>query len=289
MSNLEKKFGRYAIPGLIKYLIIAYAFGLVIKTVNPSFLNFLSLNPYEILHGQVWRLVTWLIIPPAESNLFFFLIMCVFYYQVGMMLERAWGVWRFNVYIFGGLLFTIMGAFLLMGACYLFRYNQIVTYGPTAYFAAVFYNTFSTYYVNMSLFLAYAATFPDMQVLLMFILPIKVKWLGIVYGIMLAYSCIFGGMLQWFAIGASLLNFAIFFVTTRSRMHRSPKQAFRKIRFDQQTKKAEHPYGGVSKHKCAICGRTDTDHPELTFRFCSKCAGNYEYCQDHLFTHKHVQ
>ena len=72
-------------------------------------------------------------------------------------------------------------------------------------------------------------------------------------------------------------------------MHRSPKQAFRKIRFDRQTKKAEHPYGGVSKHKCAICGRTDADHPELTFRFCSKCAGNYEYCQDHLFSHVHVK
>ena len=303
MSNLERKFGKYAVPGLVRYLIFAYVFGIVIRFANASFLNYLTLNPYEILHGQIWRLVTWVIIPPLESNIFFFLITCVFYYQVGMMLERVWGTWRFNVYMFGGLLFTILGSFLLMGTCYLFFFEQIRLYTPRLFFSNVFgvvsssgslTGAFSSYYVNMSLFLAYATTFPDQQVLLMFILPIKVKWLGIVYGLMLLYSCIPSGylitdMINWFVIGSSLLNFLIFFLTTRRRMGRSPKQAFRKMRFDRETRHAGNPYGGISKHKCAICGRTELSNPELFFRFCSKCAGNYEYCQDHLFTHRHIQ
>ena len=184
MSNFEKKFGKYAIKNLSLTLIMCYAAGYLIEMVLPGLFYFLTLNPYAIIHGQVWRLVTWILIPPDSSNLFFVLLMLYFYYSLGTSLERTWGTYRYNVYIFSGMLFTIIGSFLMMGYCYLVRPADMVAYGPSVFFSAVS-PLFSTYYVNMSIFLAFAATFPEVQVLLMFIIPIKVKVLGIIYGVML--------------------------------------------------------------------------------------------------------
>ena len=302
MSKFEKKFGKYAIKNISLALIMCYACGYLISWINPSFLNYLTLNPYEILfHGQVWRLVTWLIVPP-ESFSFFTLIMLYFYYSLGTTLERTWGTYRYNVYLFLGMIFTAVGSFVLMGYSYLFEAEAVALYGAENYFA-VFASRFSTYYVNMSIFLAFASTFPNMQVLLLFLIPIKVKVLGIIYGVMLVYQFVtgygnglisYGGMVMpaqlltigdRFVIGASLLNFVVFFLTGRSMIHMSPKQVKRRQEFKREVKKTVR----VTRHKCAVCGRTEETNPELEFRFCSKCEGNYEYCQDHLFTHTHVK
>ena len=113
-GKFERKFGRYAIPNLSLYLVICYAVGYLIYRINPYFLDFLTLNPYQIFfHGQIWRLVTWIIIPPDTSNLFFVLITLVFYYSIGTQLERVWGTYRYNVYLFSGMLFTVLGSILL--------------------------------------------------------------------------------------------------------------------------------------------------------------------------------
>jgi hypothetical protein len=148
---------------------------------------------------------------------------------------------------------------------------------------------FSTYYVNMSIFLGYAATFPDVQVLLMFIIPIKVKWLGIAYAALLVVQFIGSTVVGRIVIGASLLNFVVFFIMTRRNliMRVSPKQVKRRHDYHREVKKARP--ASVSKHKCAICGRNSEENPDTEFRFCSKCNGNYEYCQEHLFTHTHVK
>ena len=100
MSNFEKKFGKYAIRNLSLVLILCYACGYLIQFVNSGFLHYLTLNPYAILHGQVWRLVTWIIVPPDASNLFFVLIMLYFYFSIGTTLENTWGTYRYNLYIF---------------------------------------------------------------------------------------------------------------------------------------------------------------------------------------------
>ena len=294
-SNFERKFGKYAIPNISLYLIICYAVGYVIQLINPVFLNYLTLDPFQIIgRFQIWRLVTWLVVPPdAASNLFFTLIMLYFYYSIGTSLERTWGTYRYNLYLFLGVVFTVLGSFLLYGYCLLTGgVVQYSVYGLNIYALAngsvLSFAMFSTYYVNMSIFLAYAATFPDMQVLLMFIFPIKVKWLGIIYGILMIYSCLSGGVAVWVAVGASLLNFIVFFFTSRNHIHMSPKQMRRRHDFKREVRHAETG-SGVTKHKCAVCGRTEKDGDHLEFRFCSKCEGNYEYCQDHLFTHQHVK
>ncbi len=287
--EIEKKLGRYAISNISLYLIICYAFGYLITFVNSGFLSYLTLNPYLILHGQIWRLFTWIIVPPSSSNIIFTLIMLYFYYSIGTTLENTWGTYRYNVYLFSGMLYTVIGSFLLYGICVLAG-AQMMPVGSETVFVfqnglMAYFGMFSTYYINMSIFLAFAATFPDNQVLLMMIIPIKVKWLGIVYGLMILYDCVQGGMVTWFVVGASLLNFAIFFITTNRKLHMSPKQIKRRHVYQKQVNSAT----GVTKHKCAICGRTEKDGADLEFRFCSKCDGNYEYCKEHLFTHEHIR
>lgn len=284
MSNFERKFGKYAIQNLSLVLIICYAIGYIVQMASPAIKDFLTLNPYLILHGQIWRLVTWVLIPPPTGNILSLLIMLMFYYSVGTTLERTWGTYRYNVYIFSGLLFTVLGSFVGMGIAYLF-YGEVLELVGVASFFSECAELFTTFYVNMSIFLAFAATFPEAQVLLMFIIPIKVKWLGIVYAVMLGLSFIQSGLFPRIAMIASLANFLVFFFTSRRRVMISPKQMKRRQEFKSQVRKRPE----VTIHKCAICGRTEESNPELEFRFCSKCEGNYEYCQDHLFTHEHVK
>lgn len=299
MSNFEKKFGKYAIKNLSLILIMCYACGYLMKWINPGFFTYLYLNPYEIIHHfQIWRLLTWLIVPPDSFD-FWTLLMLYFYYSIGTSLERTWGTYRYNVYIFSGILFTAVGAFILYGVSSLLGAQSLGLW--TTVNGYITYPTmFSTYYVNMSIFLAYAATFPDYEVLLFFILPIKVKFLGIIYGAMLVYQFIVGygtsSALFYYNLGirfvitASLLNFVVFFFTSRRKVRRGPIRITRQKAAKQQSFRHEaKKSGSITRHKCAVCGRTDETNPELEFRFCSKCNGNYEYCQDHLFTHTHVQ
>ena len=295
MSPFERKFGKYAIRNLSFVLVMCYAVGYVLQLADRSglLLSYLTLNPYAILHGQVWRLVTWILIPPSSGGLFLTLIMLYFYCSIGTSLERTWGTYRYNVYLFQGMLFTIAGSFLLMGYCYLFKptifltslSGTVLTIDTPAQYFMVISMMFSTYYINMSIFLAYAATFPDAQVLLMFIIPIRVKWLGIIYAVMLVFQFLGTDVFGKFAIGASLLNFVVFFFTSRNMMHLNPKQIHRRQEFKRDVRRNT----GITKHKCAICGRTEVDSPQMQFRFCSKCDGNYEYCEEHLYTHTHVK
>ena len=279
LNKLERKFGRYAVPNLIVYLIGAYSVGFVLNMVAPNILGYLNFQPYYILHGQIWRLITWILMP-TDSNIIFLLIMMMFYYQLGTALERAWGTFRFNAYIIGGILLTEVGSLLAYGLIYLFMGGSFAHTASTMMGQMI-----STSYINMSIFLAFATLYPDMQVLLYFIIPIKMKWMAGFYAALIIYSMIISSWGGRVAIIASILNFLIFFFSTRNYRSVSPKEVHRKRTYHRQVQQPK----GVTRHKCAICGRTELDDPNLEFRFCSKCNGNYEYCQDHLFTHEHVK
>ena len=280
LNKLERRMGKFAISNLIVFLIGAYVIGFAIGLMNPGLLGYLSLSPYHILHGQVWRLITWILMP-TESNILFLLIMALFYYQLGTVLERTWGTFRFNVYIFGGMLYTVLGAFILY-----FIYAAVYGWAAMGNLSLILSYGFSTNYINMSIFLAFATMYPDMEVLLMFILPIKMKWMAYVYAIITVFNLIMADWAGRVAIIMSLMNFLIFFFSTRNYHRVSPKEIHRKRVFKAQMREPRAG-SGITKHKCAICGRTELDDPSLEFRFCSKCEGNYEYCQDHLFTHTH--
>ena len=299
LNKLERKFGKYAIPRLMNYIIGGYVIGYMLaflgQMLDVDFLSYFTLDIYQITHitngfpvPQVWRIFTWILIPPTGYNLFFGIIMMIFYWQLGSALERTWGTFRFNLFIFGGILFNILGAvvyYLVSGP------NTITALATSVYF--------TTNYINMSIFLAFAFCYPDMQILLYFIIPIKMKYMAAVWGVLSLFdvlpvrSSIYGwswGYPQQVALVqviASIVNFALFYYLTRSAYRVSNKD-----RVHRQFKKVVRPTQstgahGMPKHKCCICGRTDQSNPELEFRFCSKCNGNYEYCQDHLFTHVH--
>ena len=281
LNKMERKIGKYAIPNLMIYLIAAYCIGFVIYTVNPNFMLMLTLSPYHILHGQVWRLITWILMP-TDTRVFSLLIMALLYYQLGSALERSWGTFRFNVYIFGGMLFTVIGAFILYGI-----YAASGT-GNLETISLISSLTFTTNYINLTIFLAFAVMYPEMQILLFFIIPVKMKWMAVVYAVLIAINLILTSWGGRIAIIMSILNFLIFFLSTRNYRRVSPKEIHRKQVFKAQMRE---PRKGsmVTKHKCAVCGRTELDDPNLEFRFCSKCDGNYEYCQVHLFTHQHIK
>ena len=332
MSNFEKKFGRFAIKNLSLYLIICYAFGYILELVNSSFLHYLTLNPYFIMRGQIWRLISWILVPPESSNIIFVLIMLYFYYSIGTTLERTWGTYRYNVYIFGGMLCTVVGAFCLYfyWECgYDFglftNLNNMVsnwseiskltdgTVSTTSIYSyidsALGFSLFSTYYINMSIFLAYASTYPDMHVLLLFVIPIKVKWLGIIYAVLMVfdlfqYYAAYGmgyAIVLGFVMLSSMANFLIFFFFVRKKVHRTREQILHQHMYRSEVKHAEAktgttrqgPFGNnsgkITRHKCAVCGKTEKDDPDMQFRFCSRCNGNYEYCDEHLWTHTHIQ
>lgn len=281
LNKMERKIGKYAIPNLMIYLIAAYCIGFVIYTVNPNFMLMLTLSPYHILHGQVWRLITWILMP-TDTRVFSLLIMALLYYQLGSALERSWGTFRFNVYIFGGMLFTVIGAFILYG---IYAASGIGNLETISLISSL---TFTTNYINLTIFLAFAVMYPEMQILLFFIIPVKMKWMAVVYAVLIAINLILTSWGGRIAIIMSILNFLIFFLSTRNYRRVSPKEIHRKQVFKAQMRE---PRKGsmVTKHKCAVCGRTELDDPNLEFRFCSKCDGNYEYCQDHLFTHQHIK
>lgn len=282
IEKLERKFGRYATPNLMYYIVILYVVGFVLQLLNPSFYyQYLALNASEILNGQVWRILTFLVQPPSSSVIFMVFALYL-YYMIGRELEYAWGSFRFNLYFFVGVLFHVVGA--------------IVTYLVTGVSLPI-----GTGYLNLSLFFAYATIYPNQQFLLFFVIPVKVKYLAWIDGAFFAYTIlqaflpayggsIFGMYYHANALAAfvSLLNFLLFFVSMQRRRGMSPRQMHRKKTFERQVNREyNHRYENGAQHKCAVCGRTELDDPNLEFRYCSKCNGNYEYCQDHLFTHEH--
>ena len=286
LNKLEKKFGRYAIKNLTLVLIGCYVAGYVIQLVAPAVLNYLCFFPAAILRGQVWRLVTWVIMPPSSLD-FFTLLMLFIFYQFGTILERSWGAFRLNLYVLMGFILTMIGGFIAYAINPAWSVTTVL---------------FSTYYISLSFFLLVAATFPNMQVLLYFIIPVKMKWAAAIHVAYMCYACFnayrSGNIGTFIMVVASLIDCAIMLYLVKN-VYSSPASAFRQAkRRNEYRRKAQgygsgSPYraagGNVTKHKCAICGRTENDGDDLTFRFCSKCVGNYEYCQDHLFTHQHIK
>ena len=266
LNQLERRFGKYAPPHLMTYLCAMYAAGLLIQQLAPElYYEFLMLNPPMILSGQIWRLVTFILWPPY-SGLLSNCIMIFLYYSVGNTLEQVWGSFRFDLYMLVGILGHILAGFI---GWFAFHQIWLITTGN----------------LNMSLLLAFAAIFPDLEFRLYFLIPIKAKWLGIFYAVMSFMGLITGSLPQKIMILLSFANFFLFFFATRNYNRIRPAQIRRRKEFEKQAR--IRPRSGPA-HRCAVCGRTEADGADLEFRYCSKCSGEREYCSEHLYTHVHV-
>ena len=283
IQKLERRFGKYAIPNLMLYLILLNAVGMVLSWVYPSILSQLAWSMRYILKGQVWRIVTFVLIP-VETSPLMFLIYGYLYYSIGLTLERTWGTFRFNLYIFAGLIGTILAG--------------VLVYAVSG--GRVDMTNMQISYLTSSLFLAMAMTYPDATFLLFFFIPVKAKWLALLSALMYLYPIAqtvthYGwipyGICTVIMTVVSMINFIVYFFLTRNISRVNPAQIHRRNEFRRKMQARPDETSGSKKaslHKCAVCGRTEVSNPELEFRYCSKCIGAFEYCNEHLYTHQHV-
>ena len=292
MANLRQRFERFCfkhrnkgIPNLMLYITVTTAAIYLFTMATDSYLlyGWLCFDRNLILQGQVWRLITYIFLD-YDSNLLWMAIGLLCYFSLGRAIENIWGTLRFNLYYFCGVL--MMDIYCLIFDCYA-----------------------SVYYLNLSLFLAFATMFPDVHFRLFFIIPVR-AWILAVFDLVLVLV----GLLQMpftpvnlFSV-ISIANYFLFFGKDianvfpaswrvnagrlfRKKKNYAPRQPkAKKIPFptagayEATTAKVKAPY----THRCTVCGRTDVSDPELEFRYCSRCKGYHCYCQDHINDHDHV-
>lgn len=276
---------RFGIPRLMLYVVIGYiAFYLIsMLDTTHTFLRLIYFDPALVLRGQVWRLITWVFYPSAggtlSTSLLFTALMLYFYYFIGSTLEREWGTPKFTIFYFSGILLNILYAFLVWG----------ITAGALS-------PILDSSFLNLSMFFAFAVLFPEQRILLFFIIPVKIKWLALIDAAFFVISIVSYVMVGAFIAAllpvVAVLNFFLFcgedlMGMLRPYKARNTKQAinFRKAAKQMRMDNAARPY----RHKCAVCGRTDADYPNLEFRYCSRCNGYHCFCIDHINNHVHFQ
>lgn len=256
----------FGIPNLMRYITIANVAFWLLGSVNRPFLSFITFSPALILRGQIWRLFTFMLFPPSTGILAFLIF--YFYYWIGDTLEKTWGTGPFNFFFFSGVILTAL-------------------YGFVVYFFTGYSINMDSTYLYFSMFLAYAVMYPDMQVLFMFFIPLKMKYLAVIDLVYFLYGVIAASFPINMLPIVALINFFIFCGgDLRAMRPQKPSKStinFRKesakIRREQQNK--------LYTHRCSVCGKTDTDYPGLEFRYCSRCQGYHCFCSEHINNHIH--
>jgi hypothetical protein len=256
LNRLERKFGDFAIPNLTLYLIVLESFTWLLLQARPALFAKLVLTHDGLMAGEFWRLLTILLLPPA-FNLLFLAVALYFFYFVGTTMEAQWGTFRYNIYILVGYLATVLVA-LIPGS--------IVT----------------GFYLIESVFLAFAWLFPEVVILLFFVLPVKVKWLGLVAWIGYLFAFITGGWPVKAEVAAGALNFLIFFHDDLWQWMRTSRRKFKGQMARARDNEAKPPM-----HVCAECGVTDQSDRKMEFRYCPLCTGTPAYCINHIQNHQH--
>ena len=265
---------RLGIPGLMRYIVIANAAIYIFSLFDQSglLLNVLAMDASAVLHGQIWRIVTFVLIPIGSRPLSV-LLSLFFYFWLGESMERLWGSAKFTVYYVSGMLLSVLASLLAL------------------FLDGFAFPLYGAGYVNAALFFAYALTYPDAGVRILYIIPIKMKWLAlfeaVVYAAAVVYGVVKGAWGYALTPIVAMLNLFVFFSpdfsrradTVRAHNRREAVQ-FRKAVKEQQRQKGYN-------HKCEVCGRTDTEYPDLQFRYCSKCTGYHCFCEEHIFNHTH--
>lgn len=256
LDKLERRIGFLAIPGLLRYVGFLTALVFVLEKVNPGYLNLLDLDPVAVVHGEVWRLVTYIFIPQMASmlplpdwlNVAFYVL---FLWWMGNGLESAWGAFKLTIFYLIGMIGTTVAAFFFGAA-------------------------FSNFMLTTSLFFAFAQFYPDLVIYFAYILPLKVKWIAWVSAVILLLQIIVGSMQFRAAAICAMGNYLIFFGPSIIRDARNRRDVTaRRRRFEMQTRDAE----AEALHRCAICGATEVSDPNLEFRV---ARNGEEYCMPHL-------
>ncbi len=290
MNSLMKKIDifcykhpRFGIRNLMLYVVVGAAivwlFNLFTMYSSVNILSYLYFSPYLILRGQVWRLLTFIIIPPSTGILT--LVAFYFYYFIGRTLEQQWGPGKFTIYFFTGVILTIVYGFVIYFAT---GADLLLSYGYPV----------SAHYIYLSMFFTFATLYPDMQVLLFFIIPIKMKWLAIVDAAFFLYSVVTSSFPINLLPVVAVLNYLIFcggwLVEAARRLFggKTRQQRQNTVNFQSEVRRMQQEQRQKTyTRRCEVCGRTDTDYPDLEFRYCSRCQGYHCFCMDHINNHRH--
>ncbi|HEX3728927.1 MAG TPA: hypothetical protein VHV47_03925 [Opitutaceae bacterium] len=257
LDKLERRFGSLAIPNLTLYLVIGQVgayFAIQLGRIPAGWLVF---SPEAVLAGQWWRLLTFLIVPPATSFLFIAFAWYIFY-LMGTALEDYWGVFHYNC-------FLLIGYLLALGVSFIDP-ASIVTNG----------------FLALSVFLAFAYLNPTFELYLI-IIPVQVRWLALLTWLYFGVEVVLGSWSTRLQVVAAVGNVLLFF--GRDIWHRA---GLRTRQIGRQAGPVAPP-AGTARHRCRVCGKTDLSNPELDFRYCSKCAGEECYCPEHIFNHEHTR
>ena len=266
----------FGIPRLMLYIVIGnvlvYVLGLMDTT--GTFFNLLAFSPAMFLRGQVWRLITFALVPTTDGILWL-AISLYFYYFIGSALEHEWGAGKFTIYYFSGLLLTAIFA--------------IVWYLITRQSLSI-----TAHYLNLSLFFAFATLWPEQRVLLFFFIPVKMKWLAWVDAALFLYEIVMRlshGYVGYALVPVvAMLAYLVFCGGWLIDYFRpkAVKQRARAAGYTNAARQAKRAHlHDVSTRKCAVCGRTEADNPGLEFRYCSRCEGYHCFCIDHINNHIH--
>lgn len=256
LDTLERKFRRYAIPNMTIYIIAGQVLFFMFVLAGRFIFERVVLIPELVMAGEWWRLITFLFIPPLTNPIFAFFAWYLFY-LMGSALEGHWGAFRYNLFLLIGYLVTVAVSFLFP------------VYPATNLF------------IGGSIFLAFAFLYPDFQLYILFIIPVKVKWLALLTWLGYAYELIFGTWQTRLLVLASISNYLLFF----------GKDIYWKMKTGEKIMATQvKAYSGKKEafHTCAVCGITDLSHPAMEFRYCPDCGGQ-GYCIDHIFKHEHVK
>ena len=272
-QKMKRFLNRHAIKGMINYVCALQAAGLVLYLIAPELLNYLILNPAAIMQGEIWRIFTFLIFPPAFTGgstmgLVLFNVLAIYCIRIfGTIVEQVWGAFRFNCYIILGVLLNVAVSVLF----YIFTGFPLLL---------------TPLHLVYSFFFIFALMFPEAQVMLMMVLPLKAKWIAVFEAVIYVYDFARGNIFTKAEIFVCMIHMCIFFLW----MVFAGETGYKQKRRQQDFKKKMRPAAAVrTGHRCAVCGRADKDSPGMEFRYCSKCEGSYEYCMDHLYTHQHVK
>jgi len=252
---LDKKLRRYAVHNITLYLILGQVLFFVFALSGRFILERVLLVPDRVLAGEWWRLITFLFIPPATNPIFAFFAWYLFY-LMGSALEGHWGAFRYD-------LFLLIGYIVTVAVTFLFPFSAA-----------------TNIFIGGSVFLAFAFLYPDFQLYILFIIPVKIKWLALLTWIGYAYELITGSWYTRLLVLASISNLLLFFGRDILWRMKTGKRAM-------ATQARQFSGKRDAFHTCAACGITDLSHPQMEFRYCSDCGG-LGYCKDHIFNHEHV-
>ena len=254
IQRLERRLEPYAITNLTLFIVIGQTFLLLTSLLELIDLRLCVLVPALVQAGEWWRLFTFVFIPPPASPLFVaFALYLLFLY--GSALERYWGAFRYNLFLLTGYVLTAGFAF----------------FAP--------FSVTTNLFIGGSIFLAFAWLNPNFEILVFFVLPVKIKWLALIAWLGYAYEFIAGGPAAKLAVAAALGNFFIFF---GHDLWLTLRHGGRRLRAETK-RRAESSSGDAARHTCTVCGRTDLTNPELDFRY---AADDRCYCTEHLPSRK---